>query len=109
LNQQFATLIEVSVVLCLLVYVYACIAMWRYDTHFKTTRGLYAYRILAVVAAGICLFVIAKAGTAVLTLSAVIALLAFPLFLFFRRTAQVRAATLEHSSSVRVGLKPDLQ
>ncbi len=94
MNEQFATLIEVSVVLCLLVYVYACIAMWRYDAHFKTTRGLYAYRIVSTVAAGVCLFVIAKAGTAVLTLSVIIALLAFPLFLFFRRAAQLRAASL---------------
>lgn len=94
LNQQFATLIEVSVVLCLLVYVYACVAMWRYESFFKTKRGLYAYRMAAVFAAAICVFVIAKAGTAVLTLSAVIALLSVPLFLFFKRSAQVRAASL---------------
>lgn len=92
LNQQFATLIEVSVVLCLLVYVYACIAMWRYQSHFKSVRALYVYRALAILAAAICIFVIAKAGTSVLTLSAIIAVLAFPLFLFFRRSARVGVA-----------------
>ncbi len=83
LGQQFAMLIEVSVILCLLVYVYACLAMWRYDTSFPS-------KAMALAAMLVCLFVILRAGTPVLVLSLFIALLTLPLFAFFRHS--MRAA-----------------
>ena len=80
LGEQFATLIEVSVILCLLVYVYASVAIWRY----QTSRAI---KVTAIAAMSVCAFVIARAGTAVLTLSAFVALLTVPMFLFFVRSS----------------------
>jgi arginine:agmatine antiporter len=88
LGEQFATLIEVSVILCLLVYVYAGVAIWRYQTSL-------AIKVTAIAAMSVCAFVIARAGTAVLTLSAFVALLTVPMFLFFIRSGAANGNLLE--------------
>ena len=88
LGEQFATLIEVSVILCLLVYIYAGVAIWRYQTSL-------AIKVTAIAAMSVCAFVIARAGTAVLTLSAFVALLTVPMFLFFIRSSAANGNLLE--------------
>ncbi len=93
LGEQFAKLIEVSVVLCLLVYVYACIAVWHYDRSPSSGARLRGYRPLAVAAMFVCLFVIIRGGASVLVISACIILLTYPLYQFFKRSA-LRPAVL---------------
>ena len=91
LGEQFATLIEVSVILCLLVYVYAGLAIWRY----ATSRAI---KVTAIAAMSVCAFVIARAGTAVLTLSAFVTLLTVPMFLFFIRSGTANGNLLEKAA-----------
>jgi arginine:agmatine antiporter len=95
LGEQFATLIEVSVILCLLVYVYASVAIWRYQTSA-------AIKVTAIVAISVCAFVIARAGTAVLTLSAFVAFLTVPMFLFFIRSGTANGNLLEKGALSKI-------
>jgi arginine:agmatine antiporter len=90
LGQQFAKLIEVSVILCLLVYVYACVAVWHYEKSFSTDAHLKRYRIIASAAMVICLFVIVRAGSSLIAISAAIVLLTYPLYVFFKRRLGVK-------------------
>jgi arginine:agmatine antiporter len=95
LGEQFATLIEVSVILCLLIYVYASVAIWRYQTSL-------AMKVTAIVAMIVCAFVIARAGTAVLTLSAFVALLTVPMFLFFIRSSATNGTLVEKGALSKI-------
>jgi arginine:agmatine antiporter len=95
LGEQFAALIEVSVILCLLIYVYASVAIWRYQTSL-------AMKVTAIVAMSVCAFVIARAGTAVLTLSAFVALLTVPMFLFFIRSSATNGTLLEKGALSKI-------
>ena len=88
LGQQFSKLIEVSVVLCLLIYVYSCVALWHYGnvTPFK---GVRTYRVLAVVALLASLCVIVLSGMQMLLLTAALILATGVLYPLFRvRRAQ---------------------
>ena len=100
LGQQFAKLIEVSVVLCLLVYVYACIAVWHYDKSPSSAARLKGYRTLAAAAIFVCLFVIIRGGTSLLIISAGIILLTYPLYRFFQHSA-LRPAALTQVADER--------
>jgi Amino acid transporters len=77
LNQQFNKLIEVSVILSLLTFVYGCTAIW----HFEQPRS---YRVVALVAMLFCLTVIVMSGTQLLALTAALIFatcLAYPFFM----------------------------
>jgi arginine:agmatine antiporter len=74
LGQQFSKLIEVSVVLCLLVYVYSAVALWRLGT----------YRVMAVIAALASLVVIFLSGIQMLVLTAVLILATLVIYPFQR-------------------------
>jgi len=74
LGQQFSKLIEVSVVLCLVIYVYSSIALWRLGT----------YRFFAVVAALASLVVIILSGVQMLLLTALLMLATLVLYPFQR-------------------------
>jgi arginine:agmatine antiporter len=83
LGQQFSKLIEVSTVLCLIIYVYSAFALWRYDV----TR---AYRVLAVLAALASVAVVILSGMQMLLLTAALMLATIVLYPFQRRAvAQV--------------------
>jgi arginine:agmatine antiporter len=79
LGQQFSKLIEVSVVLCLLIYVYSSVALWR----------LGIYRVLALIAAFASLTVIVLSGVQMLLLTLALMLATLVLYPFQRvRLAQ---------------------
>lgn len=69
LNQQFNKLIEVSVIFCLLTYVYGCTAVWRFGAQ-QGEESLRRYRPLALVAMLFSLTVIVMSGTQLLALTA---------------------------------------
>jgi arginine:agmatine antiporter len=74
LGQQFSKLIEVSVVLCLIIYVYSSVALWRLGT----------YRAFAFLAALASLIVIALSGVQMLLLTALLMLATLVLYPFQR-------------------------
>ncbi len=75
LGEHFGRLIEVSVILCLLVYVYACMAVWHYEP-------LKGYRPVAFVAMLFCLGVIVRGDTSLLALAAIVVFLTYPVYPF---------------------------
>jgi arginine:agmatine antiporter len=77
LGQQFSKLIEVSVVLCLVIYVYSSVALWRLGT----------YRVIAFVGALASLIVIILSGVQMLVLTAALMLATFALYPLQRRAA----------------------
>ncbi len=82
LGQQFSKLIEVSVVLCLLIYVYSSIALWHYG-NVSPFPGLRTYKILAFFALLASLCVIILSGMQMLALTAVLVLATCVLYPFF--------------------------
>lgn len=87
LGEQFGKLIEVSVIFCLLVYVYAAAAVWHYDDAEQPPRGFNRYRVIALGAMAFSLWVIAESSAALLALSAVAIFLTVPAYpLLIRRT-----------------------
>ena len=74
LGQQFAKLIEVSVVLCLMIYVYSSIALWRLGT----------YRVLALLAGLASVAVILLSGVQMLLLTALLVVATLVLYPFQR-------------------------
>jgi len=60
-------------------------------------------KITAIAAMSVCAFVIVRAGTAVLTLSAVLALVTVPMFFFFVRYSAA-AGNASSTSTAAVGL-----
>jgi arginine:agmatine antiporter len=79
LGQQFSKLIEVSVVLCLVIYVYSSMALWRYGNELR------GYRVLSVLAALASLIVIALSGLQMLALTALLMLATVVLYPLQRR------------------------
>ena len=77
LGEQFGKLIDVSTTLCLLLYVYACLAMWHYT---KDAQHPKPYRRVAVAAIVFCVAVIALSDKHLLGLSAVVVLLTVPVY-----------------------------
>jgi arginine:agmatine antiporter len=94
LGQHFGRLIEVSVILCLLVYVYSCLAVWHYareeELPPQARADLWRYQPTALAAALFCLLVIFRSDTELLALAAVTVFLTGPLYLLMmsrRRSA----------------------
>ncbi len=87
-GEQFGKLIDVSVVLCLLVYMYACVAIWHYIDPETDRKTAVRYRAIALLAMLFCFGVIAMSDTQLLALSAVVVFLTLPLYPFFMRPPQ---------------------
>jgi arginine:agmatine antiporter len=89
LGEQFGKLIDVAVVLTILVYVYACVAMWHYSVPpvegapASRHGGLGLYRLIALAAMAFSLLVIALSDAKLLALSATAVFLTYPLYPFF--------------------------
>jgi len=83
LGQQFSKLIEVSTVLCLMVYVFSCVSIWHYGK-VAAFAGFARYQGIALLAMLFSLAVILLSGTQMLALTAMIVLatlLIYPLFM----------------------------
>ena len=87
LGQQFSKLIEVSTVLCLMIYVYSCVALFHYG-QVTPFAGVARYRGIASVAMFFSLAVILLSGTQMLALTAMILLATFVVYPFFMNRAQ---------------------
>jgi arginine:agmatine antiporter len=85
IGEQFGKLIEVSTILCLLAYIYSCIALWRLDRPGPSPWVFVRYRVLAVAALLVCVWVIAASGRELLELTAGIVVLTVPLYWFLIR------------------------
>jgi arginine:agmatine antiporter len=85
LGEQFGELIEVSVIFCMMLYVYACLAVLLYPRWIAAASSLARYRPMAAVALLFCLVVIGYAEPKLLLLSAAAALLTVPVYLLFGR------------------------
>lgn len=85
IGQQFAKLIETSVILCLLVYLYAFTAIWHFRRSIANVRF---YLTAAIVAATVCAFVIVRAGTLQIVICAAILLVTYPLYAMFKWSAR---------------------
>jgi arginine:agmatine antiporter len=90
LGQQFGKVIDVATTLCLVVYVYACTAMWHYGGRDAASAGATRYRALAAAAMIFCSFVIVTSDVALLALSATIVFLTVPLYPFVMKAASQR-------------------
>jgi arginine:agmatine antiporter len=86
LAEQFGKVIEVTVILSLLNYLYACVAVWHYarlPTIAPAERAqLRRYQPLALAAMLFCLLMIVRSDVSLLALSAVIVFLTYPLYPF---------------------------
>jgi arginine:agmatine antiporter len=85
LGQQFGELIEVSVIFCMMLYVYACIAVLLYPRWIASASSLARYRPMAALALLFCGVVIGYAEPKLLLLSAAMLLLTLPVYLLFGR------------------------
>jgi arginine:agmatine antiporter len=85
LGQQFGELIEVSVIFCLMLYVYACIAVLLYPRWIASATSLARYRPTAALALLFCLVVIGYAEPKLLLLTAAMLFLTVPVYLVFGR------------------------
>jgi arginine:agmatine antiporter len=88
LGQQFSKLIEVSVVLCLLIYIYSCVAVYHYSNLPTTPASFARYKPVAFVAMLCSLAVIVLSGAQLLALTAAIVLITYVLYPFFMRAAE---------------------
>ena len=86
LGEQFGELIEVSVIFCMMLYVYACIAVLLYPRWIASAGSLARYRPLAALALLFCLVVIGYAEPKLLLLTVVMMLLTLPVYLLFGRS-----------------------
>jgi arginine:agmatine antiporter len=89
LGQQFGKLIDVSTVLCLVVYLYACTAIWHYRESELDSPSEARYRWIALAAMAVCMFVIAASDATLLALSAAMVLVTVPLYPVVARAAWV--------------------
>jgi arginine:agmatine antiporter len=85
LGEQFGELIEVSVIFCMMLYVYACIAVLLYPRWIASATSLERYRPVAAVALLFCVVVIGYAEPRLLLLSAAMLALTLPVYLLFGR------------------------
>jgi arginine:agmatine antiporter len=81
LGEQFGELIEVSVLLCLMLYVYACIALLLYPRWIASAGSLRPYRPIGALGLIFCLLVIGYAEPRLLLLTAALLLLTVPVYL----------------------------
>lgn len=82
LGQQFGEIIAVSVNLAMLLYIYACMAVWHYaELAPEAFRHDKAFAFAGII---FCLAVIVMSGTTMLAITAVIVFLTYPLYPFCR-------------------------
>jgi arginine:agmatine antiporter len=89
LGEQFGKLIAISTILCLLVYVYACLALLRYRRWVPSGEGLRRYRPVAVMALLFCAVVIGYAEASLLWLTAAVIVLSALIYALFGRRWQL--------------------
>jgi arginine:agmatine antiporter len=89
LNAQFNALIEMSVVLSLLTYMYACPALWRLPAATAPPESR-RYQLLGVIALLFCGFVIARSGTLEILLAGAIIVVTSGWYFFLQATGRVR-------------------
>jgi arginine:agmatine antiporter len=95
LGQQFGRLIEVSTILCLLMYIYACMALVR-ASHWASdiaAAAIAGYRPAAIAAASFCVVVIGYSEWSMLLLTAILIALSTLVYGLFGQRWQA------HSSS----------
>ncbi|HEY4972441.1 MAG TPA: hypothetical protein VII41_02470, partial [Steroidobacteraceae bacterium] len=85
LGEQFGELIEVSVIFCMMLYVYACLALLLYPRWIASASSLARYRPMAALALLFCLVVIGYAEPKLLLLTAATLALTLPVYLLFAR------------------------
>jgi amino acid transporter len=85
LAEQFSRLIEMSVLLCVATYVFACVAVWRYPVPGAAVTAA-RERIIASAAILFCVYLIAESGLQVLTLFAAFGVCTSLLYLIALRT-----------------------
>jgi arginine:agmatine antiporter len=89
LAEQFGKLIEVTTILTLLVYLYACVGVWHYAqlpaTSPEVRAQLLRYQPLALIAMLFCLALIIRSDTTLLALAAITVFLTYPLYPFVIR------------------------
>lgn len=92
LGEHFGKLIEVSVILCLLVYVYSCTAVWHYarsaELDAAQRAGLRRYQPVAFAAMLFCLGVIARSDSSLLALAALMVFITYPVYPFVIQRAE---------------------
>jgi arginine:agmatine antiporter len=93
LGQQFGQLIEVSVILCLLMYIYACMALLRFKHWTPSATPLAAYRPAAIAAAAFCAVVIAYSELSMLLLTAALIGLSALIYWMFGQRWQAGSET----------------
>jgi arginine:agmatine antiporter len=82
IGQQFNKLIDVAVVFSLVSYIYSAFALWRLRT--ADTPGQIRDRIMAVLAAAFCIWVIKESNAALLLIATAILASSLPLFPFYK-------------------------
>jgi arginine:agmatine antiporter len=91
LAEQFGKIIEVTVILTLLNYLYACVAVWYYarlPTIVPAERAqLKRYQPLALAAMVFCLILIVRSDAKLLALAAIVVFLTYPLYPFVLQEA----------------------
>ena len=85
LAEQFSRLIEMSVLLCVATYVFACVAVWRYPVPGSTVTAA-RERIIASAAILFCVYLVAESGPQVLILFGAFAVCTSMLYLIALRT-----------------------
>lgn len=96
LAEQFGKLIEVTTILTLLVYLYACVGVWHYAqlpaTAPQARAQLRRYQPLALVAMLFCMVLIIRSDATLLALAAITVFLTYPLYPFvLKRASRERA------------------
>jgi len=89
LGEQFGKLIAISTILCLLVYVYACLALLRYQRWVPAGSALRAWRPVAVAAMAFCAVVIGYADAPSLWLTLAVMIFSAVIYWLFGRRWQV--------------------
>ena len=85
LNEQFTKIAEMSVLACLLAYIYACASVWRYPG--VATPA--SYRWLSLGAIALCGWVVATSSSTMLVLAGAAVVIVSAIFLFARRDRSI--------------------
>lgn len=94
LGEQFGQLISVSTLLTLLLYIYACLAVWHYAA--RAPEDFRHDRAYAAVGIVICVAVMVLSGAKLLLLTAVPVALTVPLYPFVRRRRRSRTVVTQY-------------
>lgn len=86
LGEQFGLLINLSVILCLMVYAYCCLALWRLSEEVEPGRRM-AMRAVAALALGFCLWTAYESGAQTLRFAGLLLLVTFAAWPLVRRGA----------------------